>query len=80
MIRAKGFVGRLYAHFHDWNRLGRLDEITFKGRELGELAEYEEGVWLAFPVTAQDSADGKLTLAARPTVNNSMITQIALVP
>jgi hypothetical protein len=74
----RGFTGKLYAHFHDWNRLGRLDEISFQGRELGELAEHEEGAWLAFPVTAQDSAEGRLVLAAQPTVNNTMITQIAL--
>ena len=75
----KGFTGKLYARFHDWNRLGRLDEISFQGKDLGELAEYETGAWLAFPITAEDSKDGKLVLSAHPTVNNSMITEMAVV-
>jgi hypothetical protein len=75
----KGFQGKLYAHFHDWNRLGRVTDIYFEGHSLGSLEGYEAGVWLGFPVTAPDSADGQLELSARPMAANTMITQIVLV-
>jgi len=76
----KGFQGRLFAHFHDWNRMGRVTEIRFQGREIGELEEYDgPGAWLEFPVTAQDSANGMLELSARPTRANTMVTELAVV-
>ena len=76
----KGFEGKLYAHFHDWNNLNRIADIYFQGRKLGTLAQYNgPGKWLAIPVTAKDSADGVLELSARPTSGNAMITQIVLI-
>jgi hypothetical protein len=75
----KGFEGKLYAHFHDWNRLGRKAEISFQGQDLGTLENYDgPGVWLVFPVTAKDSANGKLVLSAKPTHANAQITEIVL--
>ncbi len=76
----KGWVGTLYAHFHDWNDLQRVAEVYFQDQDLGELADYQKGVWVAIAVTAKDSADGTLILSARPSHANVMITQIALVP
>jgi hypothetical protein len=81
IVCPKGFEGTLYAHFHDWNRTGRSAEITFNGRDIGLLAEYEKGVWLALPVTAADSAQGRLSLSAVSLSGpNAQITQIVLVP
>jgi Arc/MetJ family transcription regulator len=75
----KGFQGKLYVHFHDWNQLGRVAEIQFQGRKIGTLRSYDgAGVWLAFPVTAKDSASGRLEVSAHPTRANVMITQIVL--
>jgi len=75
----KGFEGKLYAHFHDWNRLGRTAEISLQGQDLGTLDHYDgPGVWLVFPVTAKDSAKGKLVLSAKPTHANAQITEIVL--
>ncbi|MCX5683396.1 MAG: hypothetical protein NT049_06905, partial [Planctomycetota bacterium] len=75
----KGFEGKLYAHFHDWNHLGRVAEISFQGQDLGTLESYDgAGVWLAFPVTAKDSEKGKLVLSAKPTRANAQITEIVL--
>ena len=75
----KGFEGKLYAHFHDWNNKDRVVEVRFQDRKIGELGDYAgPGVWLAFPVTAKDSADGKLELSARPLRFNTMITEIVL--
>jgi len=75
----RGFQGKLYAHFHDWNSLGRVAEIDFQGKRVGTLRNYDgAGAWLAFPVTAGDSATGRLELSARPTQANVMITQIVL--
>ncbi|MBI2302911.1 MAG: hypothetical protein HYU66_28730, partial [Armatimonadetes bacterium] len=75
----KGFTGRLYAHFSDWNNLGRVAEVSFEGRELGTLDEYNgPGKWVAVPITAADSADGKIEIAAQPTVVNAMITEIVV--
>jgi hypothetical protein len=75
----RGFVGTLYAHFHDWNNLERVAEIFFGDQDLGELSDCQQGVWVAVKVTARDSAEGKLVLSARPSHANVMITQIALV-
>jgi hypothetical protein len=75
----KGFEGKLYVHFHDWNRLGRVAEIDFQGKPIGTLENYDgAGVWLAFPVTARDSAKGNLEVSANPTHANAQITQIVL--
>ena len=76
----KGFEGTLYAHFHDWNNLERVAEVYFQDQDLGELTDYQQGVWVAIKVTAKDSATGTLVLSARPSHANVMITQIALVP
>ena len=77
-----GFQGTLYAHFHDWNRLGRTAAISFEGKEVGVLADHTgPGFWLALPVDATQSADGKLELSARTTSGpNVMITRVVLVP
>jgi len=76
----KGFTGKLYAHFHDWNNLNRVAEVFFQARNIGTLDSYAgAGVWLAFPVTAADSEKGKLVLSARPTHANAHMTQIVLV-
>jgi hypothetical protein len=66
-------------HFHDWNNLGRVAEIDFQGKPIGTLENYDgAGVWLAFPVTARDSAEGTLEVSANPTHANAQITQIVL--
>lgn len=78
----KGFAGTLFAHFHDWNRLKRAASLCFEGKYLGELSDYDgKGQWLALPVAAEDSADGKLELKATATAGpNAQITQIVLMP
>ncbi|MBN1419535.1 MAG: hypothetical protein JXP34_12225, partial [Planctomycetes bacterium] len=78
----KGFEGTLYAHFHDWNALGRVAEIAFDGKALGALGDYAgEGTWLAFPVTKAESSDGRLEIAARAASGpNAQITRIILLP
>ena len=75
-----GFEGKLYVHFHDWNDLKRTADVFFMGREQGELRDYAgAGVWLAFPVTAKDTAKGVIDLSAKPTRGNAQITEIVLV-
>ena len=76
----KGFTGKLYAHFHDWNNLNRVAELTFQGADVGTLDAYNgPGAWVTLAVTARDSANGVLELAAQPSVANVMITEVALV-
>jgi len=75
------FEGTLYAHFYDWNSLGRTAEVSFNGRSLGSLGDHTKGFWLALPVASQDSAEGRLELEARTTSGpNIMITRIVLIP
>lgn len=75
----RGFHGALFVHFHDWNNLQRVADISFQGVELGTLEKYDgAGTWLAIPVTAQDTAAGKAELSAQPVHANVMITQIVL--
>ena len=75
----KNFSGKLYAHLHDWNNLQRVAEIRFQGKELGTLDNYAgNGVWLAFPVAPQDSANGRLVLSVRPTHANAHVDTIVL--
>ncbi len=78
----KGFSGTLYAHFHDWNRLGRAADITLNDRHLGRLEDHTgPGVWLALPVKAAETANGSIRLSARANSGpNVMITRIILVP
>lgn len=78
----KGFTGTFYAHFSDWNNLGRTADVEFQGRQVASLEAYNgPGLWVAIPITAKDSADGMLELSAVSTGGpNVMITEIALVP
>jgi hypothetical protein len=76
----KGFKGTLYAHFHDWNNQNRVADVFFQDRFLAALSNYNgPGQWIAMAVAAEDSTTGKLTLSARPTHANTMITSIVLV-
>jgi len=78
----KGFEGTLYAHFSDWNSLGRAAEITFESRKLGTLGDHTgDGFWLAVPVTPEQSADGELALRADVVrSHNAMVTELLVVP
>ncbi len=76
----KSFAGKVYVHLHDWNNQGRVAEIRFAGKELGTLDEYAgEGVWLGLPLTAKDTADGKVVLSVRPTRANAHVDEIIVV-
>jgi len=76
-----GESGTLLLHLHDWNGLGRRGTLTLDGRTytLGEHSG--EGVWLALPLDAADTSDGRLELRAEPSAGpNLMITELALLP
>lgn len=76
----KGFVGRLFAHFHDWNNQSRAAEAFFQGRSLDRLDDYAgDGTWKEAPVTAADSVHGVLELRARAVRGNVVVSQVALV-
>jgi len=77
-----GFAGTLYVHFHDWNRHNRRGVVTFEGKRPGTLGDHTgPGRWVAFDVTREHSADGKLELETEATAGpNLQITQIVLVP
>ncbi|MCY2954859.1 MAG: hypothetical protein NTU53_23250 [Planctomycetota bacterium] len=76
----KGFAGKVYVHLHDWNNQGRVADVRFAGRELGTLDSCAgAGVWLGIPVTAEDTAEGKVVLSVRPTHSNAHVDEIVLV-
>lgn len=76
----KGFTGTLHVHLWDYNNLNRMADVDYEGRPLGLLEKYGgDGVWLALPVTAADSADGKIALTVRPRGYNATVARLALV-
>jgi len=75
-----GAGGVLYAHFHDWNELGRRGKLELEGRSFVLGPHGGEGVWVALPVTAAELEDGRLVLRATPTAGpNLMVTECLFV-
>ena len=76
-----GFEGTAYYHFHDWNASGREAGLRFENREVGLLEGHVDGVWVAVPVTSDDTLDGTVSLAVeRMGGPNVMVTEVALIP
>lgn len=76
----EGFLGTLYAHFHDWNNIGRSGTLEFEGRKTKLDKHDKDGVWVKFHVMREDSNDGTLRLkTAVDSGPNLMITKLILV-
>jgi len=62
--RATGTL-RVYVIDPDHFEGGRRQTMRVAGKSLGLVRDFQEGRWLECPVTAQDSATGKLLIEAR---------------
>lgn len=56
---------RLYMIDPDNFEGGRKQTVSVSGKSLGLIEGFQEGRWLEQPITAQDSAEGKLVIEAR---------------
>jgi hypothetical protein len=76
----EGFAGVLHVLLQDFNSQNRMADVVFEGRPLGLVDKYDgPGVWLGIPVTAADSADGRLEVSIRPRGQNAAVAALALV-
>lgn len=74
-----GWAGTVYVFLWDWNNLNRAAAVELAGREVAQLPAYDdEGVWLALPVTAEETAGGSVELVARALAGNAMISELVL--
>jgi hypothetical protein len=60
---AKGAV-RLYIVDPDNFEGGRRQNVTVAGKSLGLIKDFQEGRWLEMPLTASDTADGRVLISA----------------
>ncbi|MEN6333730.1 MAG: glycoside hydrolase family 172 protein [Phycisphaerales bacterium] len=56
---------RLYMIDPDNFQGGRKQAVTVAGKSLGLVEDFQEGRWLQQPISAQDSAEGKLAIEIR---------------
>jgi len=76
-----GTEGTLYVHVHDWNSLGRHGTVQVEDRVHSLGAHADAGAWLAFPISARDSANGRVECLAQPAAGpNLMVTELAFIP
>ncbi len=81
----KGFEGKLYLHFSDWNKNRRLGRIRLNGGgppwNLGPHDKSLDGAWVAFNLGPNQTSGGKVKLKIRPTRGpNLMLAHVALLP
>ncbi len=81
----KGFEGKLYLHFSDWNKNRRLGRIGLEGGtgfwNLGPHDKSLKGVWVALDLGPKQTGDGRVELKFRPTRGpNLMLADVALLP
>ncbi len=80
----KGFQGKLFLHFSDWNKNSREGRITLEGREIFRLGRHDgnpKGVWTALDLDSSMTSDGKVLVGLRRTRgSNLMLTDVALFP
>jgi beta-galactosidase len=75
-----GTEGVLLIHMHDWNRLGRLGNVTVEDRKY-TLGDHEDGVWAAIDVRQEDTTDGIVRITVAPSAGpNLMVSRLAFVP
>jgi beta-galactosidase len=73
----KGFTGKLYIHFHDWNELDRRGRIRFESNAYTIGNHEADGIWAVFEMTEATTSDGRVRLEAERTAGpNLMITEI----
>lgn len=75
-----GWEGTLYVRWADWNELGRWGVVSYGGASY-RLGAHAGGLWSAFPVTAEQSADGRIEVSAECRAGpNLMVSDVALTP
>ncbi len=80
----RGFKGRLYLHFSDWNRNKRLGNIRLKGMRcvfrLGPHGKDPKGVWVALETGPTTAEKGFLEVTLLPARGpNLMLADVVLV-
>lgn len=67
----KGATGKLRLYVLDADNLrgGRRQEITVAGKSLGVIEKFQEGRWLEQPISAEETANGKVVIEAKNLVD-----------
>ncbi len=60
----KGWTGNLHLRLQDLGFRNRSGTLILNGRKLGELKAHEDGAWVVIPLTAQDTANGRVAVSA----------------
>lgn len=80
LLCPKGTSGTLKINLLDGDKKGRKETVAVAGRMIGEYGNFESGKWVEAPVTAADTADGKIPIIIKPTAGpNAAISQIVFV-
>jgi len=83
LICPRGVSGTLKLYIIDGDNFngGRYESISVAGKTVGEFKDFQSGRWIEVPISAADTASGKITVAAKnlkPT-SNAVISLIRFV-
>ena len=76
-----GWTGNLHLRLQDITHKGRGAAVSRNGKKLGTIKEYGEGAWVVVPLTAQDTATGKVAVEiAAPANQDVIVTDLVAMP
>ena len=77
----KGWTGNLHLRLQDINHQKRSAAVSLNGKKLGEIKEYGDGAWVVVPLTAQDTAAGKVEVeVVAPEKKDVIVTDLVVMP
>ena len=59
----KGARGTLKLFILDGDNVGRKESVTVAGRKIGEYENFQQGRWVEAPISAADTAQGRIGVA-----------------
>jgi hypothetical protein len=71
--------GTLKLFILDGDQRGREETITVEGRPVGRFDHFEAGRWVEVPVSADDAADGRVSVAITPQKGNAVVSLVRFV-
>ena len=75
----RGFAGTLQARVHHWQGTAGAVQMEYEGRFIETLTRCgPDGLWLRIPVSATDTADGEISVVARPESGIAAVSEIAI--
>lgn len=76
-----GWTGNLHLRLQDIAQRGRSATVSLNGKKLGDIKQYGDGAWVVVPLTAIDTATGKVEVeVAAPEKQDVIVTDLVAMP